>query len=83
MLEDLFNGDWTKGLIVLRSRVEMITKDRDGLMNDISRLKRELKVVDRMLMAIPYENTRVIYEKIVSRKIGDLYDLARNPGIVK
>ncbi len=83
MLEDLFNGDWTKGLVVLRSRVEMITKDRDGLMNDISRLKRELKVVDRMLMAIPYENTRVIYEKIVSRKIGDLYDLARNPGIVK
>ena len=29
------------------------------------------------------DEIEIIYEKIVSRKIGDLYDLARNPGIVK
>ena len=84
MIEDLFKRyEWTKGLVVLRSMVDKIKEDGKKLKDDIPNLTNELMDVDRMLMAIPSENTQTVYRKIVNEKIGYLYDYVENSGVGK
>ena len=84
MIEDLFKRyEWTKGLVVLRSMVDKIKEDGKKLKDDIPNLTNELMDVDRMLMAIPSENTQTVYRKIVNEKIGYLYEHVGNSGVGK
>ena len=83
MIEDVFmdRRNWTSGLILLRTRVEMILLDQDRLLRSAKELYSELRWVDRMLQAIPNEPSQRIYMEMVERNIGHLYGAVNAAGI--
>ena len=67
----------TVQILKLNTRLDVLTKERNNLLNEIKKMKQEVKPIDKRLnniMKLIEEKTKVGHEFITERKIRKLFD---------
>jgi hypothetical protein len=67
----------TVEVLKLNTKLDILTKEKNNLLNEIKKMKEEIKPMDKRLgniMKLIDENTKVGHEFIIERKIRKLFD---------